>query len=185
MTVERNKMGMLLFVASESVFFALLVTNYFFYNQPADRTTGGAQLLHPLQSGVFSIALLSSSLTMHRAGANAQRRRLWRTGWWLAATLVLGGVFLAGQGAEYLQLLRERVTISRSMFGTTFFTLTGFHGLHVFLGLVLLAILLGLALGGREHEPGATAVDAVAVYWHFVDAVWIVIFSVIYLRILL
>ncbi|MCX7010879.1 MAG: heme-copper oxidase subunit III [Kiritimatiellaeota bacterium] len=181
MTMERNKMGMLLFVASESVFFTLLITNYIFYNHPADRAVSGAQLLNPLKSGIFSVALLSSSLTMHFAGSNAQQRRLWRVGWWLAATLALGAVFLIGQGAEYLQLLRERVTISRNMFGTTFFTLTGFHGLHVFLGLVMLAVLLGLALCGREREPSAAAVDAISIYWHFVDAVWIVIFSVIYL----
>ena len=181
MTMERNKMGMLLFVASESVFFLLLITNYIFYNHPADRALSGAQLLNPLKSGVFSIALLSSSLTMHLAGSSAQRQLYRRVGWWLAGTLALGTVFLVGQGTEYVQLLREHVTISRNLFGTTFFTLTGFHGLHVFLGLVMLAVLLGLAVCGRGREPTAPAVDAISIYWHFVDAVWIVIFSVIYL----
>jgi heme/copper-type cytochrome/quinol oxidase subunit 3 len=185
MTMERNKMGMLFFVASESVFFLLLITNYIFYNHPGDSAASGAQALHPLKSGVFSLALLSSSVTMHMAGSSAQRKLYRRVGLWLAGTLALGIVFLVGQGAEYVQLLREHVTISRNLFGTTFFTLTGFHGLHVFLGLLMLAILLGLAVVGRGREPTGPAVDAVSIYWHFVDAVWIVIFSVIYLGALL
>ena len=99
---------------------------------------------------------------------------------WLLATVGLGAVFLCGQGREYAQLLREHVTISRNLFGTTFFTLTGFHGLHVLIGLVALAILLGLALAGGFKDPRAPGVGAVGLYWHFVDAVWIVIFAVVY-----
>ena len=180
MTMERNKMGMLLFVASESVFFLLLITNYIFYNHPGDRELAG-HMLNPLKSGIFSLALFSSSLTMHFAGSNAQRRMYRRVGLWLAGTITLGAIFLVGQGFEYTQLLREHVTISRNLFGTTFFTLTGFHGLHVFIGLLMLMILLGLAVVGRGREPTLPAVGAVSIYWHFVDAVWIVIFSVVYL----
>ena len=185
MTMERNKMGMLLFVASESVFFMLLLTNYIFYNHTGARAVAGAHVFNPLKSGLFSIALLSSSLTMHMVGRSAQRKLYRRVGFWLASTITLGTVFLIGQGAEYVQLLREHVTISRNLFGTTFFTLTGFHGLHVFLGLVMLAILLVLAVVGRGREPTGPAVDAISIYWHFVDAVWIVIFSVVYLWALL
>jgi heme/copper-type cytochrome/quinol oxidase subunit 3 len=96
-------------------------------------------------------------------------------------TIGLGAVFLFGQGREYAQLLREHVTISSNLFGTTFFTLTGFHGLHVLIGLVALAILLGLALAGDFKDPEAPGVGAVGLYWHFVDAVWIVIFTIVYL----
>ena len=178
--MERNKLGMLLFVISEAVFFLLLITAYIFYNQ-GGRDAASTHLLNPLKSGIFSLALLSSSVTMHLAGSNARRQNFQRVGLWLAGTIVLGAVFLVGQGAEYAQLLREHVTISRNLFGTTFFTLTGFHGLHVFIGLLMLAILLGLALAGRGREPTAPAVETISIYWHFVDAVWIVIFAVVYL----
>jgi heme/copper-type cytochrome/quinol oxidase subunit 3 len=100
---------------------------------------------------------------------------------WLLVTVVLGAVFLIGQGWEYLRLIGENVTISRNLFGSTFFTLTGFHGLHVFSGLVALAILCGLAAAGWFAGPHSIALETVGWYWHFVDVVWIVIFSIIYL----
>jgi cytochrome c oxidase subunit III len=78
-------------------------------------------------------------------------------------------------------LLRNQVTISRNLFGTTFFALTGFHSFHVLVGLVLLTILLWLAAAGRAREPAAPALEAISIYWHFVDGVWVVIFSVVYL----
>jgi heme/copper-type cytochrome/quinol oxidase subunit 3 len=100
----------------------------------------------------------------------------------LLATIVLGAVFLFGQGKEYLRLIDQHVTISRDVFSSAFFTLTGFHGFHVFVGLVVLLIMLGLAQAG-DFRGGAhlDAVDTASWYWHFVDAVWVVIFSVVYL----
>jgi heme/copper-type cytochrome/quinol oxidase subunit 3 len=99
----------------------------------------------------------------------------------LLTTFALGAVFLVGQGLEYAALLRSDVTISRDLFGTTFFTLTGFHGLHVFIGLLMISLLTGITLRGRRGQPRPGAVEAVSIYWHFVDAVWVVIFSVVYL----
>jgi heme/copper-type cytochrome/quinol oxidase subunit 3 len=93
---------------------------------------------------------------------------------WLLATIVLGSVFLFGQWSEYLRLFRQSITISQDLFGTTFFTLTGFHGLHVLAGILLLGVLIAF----REHP---IALETVSLYWYFVDAVWIAIFSVVYL----
>lgn len=100
---------------------------------------------------------------------------------WLALTVLLGAVFIAGQSIEYRGLLSRGLTLSTNLFGTTFFTLTGFHGLHVLVGLCALATLLGAAVGGRLEKIKPSGFEAVSMYWHFVDAVWVVIFSVVYI----
>ncbi len=89
-------------------------------------------------------------------------------------------LFLFGQGREYFNLYRNDVTVSRNVFGTSFFTLTGFHGLHVMLGLLALCILLGLAMAGDFQTGQSNAIRAVALYWHFVDWIWVLIFFVVY-----
>jgi len=169
---------MLLFVASESIFFLLLLLAYVNYHKQT-----GAQaeaLLNPLKTGMFSIALFSSSLTLWFAErAHKKESNFVRV--WLAATIVLGAIFITGQGLEYAGLLSRNVTISRDLFGTTFFTLTAFHGFHVLIGLLLLSLLLGLTVLGRKGEPTVPGMQSIAIYWHFVDAVWLVIFSVVYL----
>jgi len=171
-------LGMILFIASESIFFLLLVLAYVNFH----KTTGqeAAAMLDPVKTGLFSIALISSSFTLWMAEKSRPKNKgLFRL--WLFATVVLGAIFLTGQMMEYGKLITHKLTISRDLFGSTFFTLTGFHGLHVFIGLVLLSVLLGLALKGRQNEPPEPGVQSVAIYWHFVDAVWIVIFSIVYL----
>ncbi len=102
---------------------------------------------------------------------------------WLIATIVLGLAFIAGQGWEYFGLLSKAVTPERNLFGATFFTLTGFHGFHVLCGLIALSILLMLTFGRRFGKTEASGVVAISMYWHFVDAVWIVIFSLVYLTV--
>jgi heme/copper-type cytochrome/quinol oxidase subunit 3 len=97
------------------------------------------------------------------------------------ATIVLGLIFLIGQGAEYWRLLTNDVRVSTNLFGTTFFTLTGFHGFHVFVGLIMLSILTGIALTGRFKGPRSGAVSAISLYWHFVDVVWIFIYTIVYI----
>src|SRR6202043_1142064 len=126
-----------------------------------------ASNLKPPVTAVCRACLLASSFTVQRAAGGGAR-------WWLTGTMVLGPLFLFGQANEYLRLFRQNVTISQSVFGTTFFTLTGIHGLHVLGGIALLAIVLGL-------NTQRTAVETVAMYWHFVDGVWLVIFAVVYL----
>ena len=94
--------------------------------------------------------------------------------------MILGATILFGQGNEYYHLIREQITVGASVFGTNFFTLTGFHGFHVFVGLVLLSILLTMTLLGDFNSNESTVIQTVGIYWHFVDAVWIVVFTVVY-----
>jgi heme/copper-type cytochrome/quinol oxidase subunit 3 len=101
---------------------------------------------------------------------------------WLAITVLLGAIFLAGQAHEYVDLWTNGVTVSRNLFATTFFTLTGFHGLHVLIGLIALSTLLGLVLRGDFDKKPSSALVAIGYYWHFVDVVWVVVFSIVYLR---
>ena len=179
--IERNKLGMILFLLSEAVFFLLLILAYTFYHTSRGLGMTAANTLDVGKSALFSIALLSSSVTLWQAEACLKNGGRSQARFWLAATTALGLVFLVGQGSEYAHLLQANVTISRNLFGTTFFTLTGFHGLHVAVGLVLLTILLWLATRGNEREPASPAMEAISLYWHFVDGVWVVIFSVVYL----
>ncbi len=178
---EKNRLGVILFVASEAVFFGLLVFAYVTYHASRGNGPGAAAVLDPVRTGIFSVFLFASSATMHRAGTSLRKRNRGAGFFWLLATLALGTVFLVGQGTEYLHLARENVTISRDLFGTTFFTLTGFHGLHVLVGLVLIALILGITWAGKHDRPWDGALGAISVYWHFVDAVWVVIFAVVYL----
>lgn len=179
--MNRIRLGVTLFVVSEANFFLLLVCAYVFYHRSGGQGPAAANSLNVLRTAVFSLALFASSATMWRAGVNLEKGRRTRSAGWLLTTIVLGAVFLIGQGTEYLQLLRDHITISRNLFGATFFTLTGFHGLHVFVGLVLLTILFGLAMVDTQREPAGRAMDGISIYWHFVDAVWVVIFAVVYL----
>jgi heme/copper-type cytochrome/quinol oxidase subunit 3 len=175
---NRTVLGMILFVASESIFFLLLLLAYVNFH----KVTGAqaASLLDPVKTGLFSVALFSSSLTMWLAERSRKKESAW-VRVWLLATIILGAIFVTGQGQEYAGLLSKNVTISRDLFGSTFFTLTGFHGFHVLFGLVLLCLLLGLAIFGRKQEPTLNGMQSIAIYWHFVDAVWLIIFSVVYL----
>jgi heme/copper-type cytochrome/quinol oxidase subunit 3 len=179
--LEKNKLGMLLFLGSEVAFFGILILAYVYYYRAYADGPNAATHLNALLTGMFTICLLLSSFTLWRAQRSIEQGHRAGLRAWLLATVVLGAVFLAGQGWEYAQLLRENVTISRSLFGTTFFTLTGMHGLHVFSGLIALLILLGLAWAGSLTRARAGAVATVELYWHFVDVVWIVIFGIVYL----
>jgi heme/copper-type cytochrome/quinol oxidase subunit 3 len=134
-----------------------------------------------LKTSFFSLFLVASSFTIWRSEANLQRGKQRATTGWLAATILLGGIFLVGQAIEYRGLYKSGVGVSSNLFATTFFTLTGFHGLHVCVGLILLLVLLGLALAGDFKNGRSPALQAVGLYWHFVDVVWVFVFSVIYI----
>jgi heme/copper-type cytochrome/quinol oxidase subunit 3 len=175
---DRVLIGMLLFVASEAIFFLMLVLAYANFHKVTGATA--ASLLDPFKTLLFTAALLSSSVTMWFA-EKAREKETNSVSLWLFATIVLGAIFMVGQGMEYAHLIMDKITISRDLFGSTFFTLTGFHGLHVLVGLVLLSLLFGLAVFGRKHEPTVIGMQAIAIYWHFVDAVWIIVFSMVYL----
>ena len=172
---DRNLLGVAIFIASESVFFLAVVLAYVAYRDSGLATAKAT--LDVGRTAIFSIALFASSGTM----AFAVRAE---SGRWLAATIVLGAIFLAGQGSEYARLLGEGIGPGSALFGTTFFTLTGLHGLHVLVGLVALVALVTANLR-RPGAVRAVAWEGVSMYWHFVDAVWVVVFSVVYLGTLL
>ena len=167
-------LGMALFIASESIFFAAIVMVYVAL-RPGGLAAARAELDMP-RTLLFSLLLFSSSATM----ARAERR----SAPWLLLTGGLGAAFLTGQGLEYARLLGSGIGPSTGLFGTTFFTLTGLHGLHVFVGLVAIAGLLLASWRDGDRIRGV-AWECVAWYWHFVDGVWVVVFSVVYLGTLL
>ncbi len=179
--MSKMRLAMLLFVASEAVFFLVLILAYVAYHAVS---TDASQYLDIPRTVVFTACLIFSSFTMHHAGSHLRTGNRRPALVWLFATIALGTVFLVGQGTEYAFLIKKEVVISRDLFGTTFYTLTGFHGLHVFIGLIMLATLFGLELRQKVSNR-FEAVESVSIYWHFVDAVWMVIFPVIYLWVLL
>jgi heme/copper-type cytochrome/quinol oxidase subunit 3 len=185
--MSKSRLGVGLFILSEANFFLLLIVAYVYYHAYPGAGPTAATALNPMRTGIFSIFLFSSSATMVMAARSHRARAMSATVRWLVATVLLGGVFLFGQAREYLGLYASGVAVNRNLFATTFFTLTGFHGLHVLIGLCAIAVVAGLtatgAMGAGEREVGAF--EAVGLYWHFVDAVWVVIFSVVYLWVFL
>jgi heme/copper-type cytochrome/quinol oxidase subunit 3 len=145
------KLGMAMLILAESVFFFMLILAFVYFRDESVKTA--AENLNLRNAAIYTICLVAGSFAIWRAHRGA--------------TMVLGAIFLAGQGSEYVRLLRRGITISQGLFGTTFFTLTGVHGLHVLIGILL--------LGFVRAQP------AVAMYWHFVTVVWLVIFAIVYL----
>jgi len=171
--------GMWAFIASESAFFVILILTFVYFNASRD---AGASYLDVKTTGIFSVCLLASSATIHLSERSLAAGRQSAFRGWLMATIALGAIFIAGQANEYLRLFAGGLSVNSSLFASTFFTLTGFHGLHVTLGLIALGVLLTLAIAGDFRGKHSPAFKAISLYWHFVDAVWIAVFSVVYLR---
>jgi heme/copper-type cytochrome/quinol oxidase subunit 3 len=177
---KRALLATLLFLASEAIFFAVLIAAYVYYAGSSPDGPNARKVLDPLKTGFYTACLLGSSATVYFA-ERAQREARRGVGLWLAATIFLGAVFLYGEMQEYRKLLHENVTVSRDLFGSTYYTLTGFHALHVTVGLVLLGTMLVISLRREAGKPQRAALECVSYYWHFVDAVWVAVFSVVYL----
>ena len=179
--MNKNKILILFFLASEAFFFLALILAYVYYSHPGGNLSSTARYLDFKKTALFTFFLLSSSLTIwlagrKKAGGNEKSPLIW-----LGVTILLGIVFLYGQGSEYARLIHTDVSISKNVFGSAFFTLTGFHGLHVILGLIVLSIVGFILFTGRFKSVEATVFESASLYWHFVDAVWIVVFSVVYI----
>jgi cytochrome c oxidase subunit III len=175
----RGKVGMACLIIAESAIFTIFVVAYLFY---MGKSVTGPTPREVLETPIFyTICLLSSSLTMHFAGKLLKRgRRGVFLGLWLL-TIVLGALFLYGTGQEWHRLIYEHgLTISTNLFGTTYYSLVGLHAFHVTAGLILLSIVLIFGLAGRVGPEQSARVDVLSMYWHFVDAVWIVVFTVVY-----
>ena len=179
-TADSYQFAVTLFLISEGAFFAFLIIAYVYFHGSMTLGPNAGNSLNPLKSGIYSIFLLASSFTVSTAERKLSSGHHRAFSGWLLATILLGAIFLVGQGREYFNLYRNDVTVSRNIFGTSFFTLTGFHGLHVLLGLLALCILFALAIGGDFQTGRSNSIRAVALYWHFVDWIWVVIFFVVY-----
>ena len=177
--MEPHRLGMLLFISSEAFFFGALLITYLIH-----RTGPGAEMTAlfnlPLTT-LFSVALFASSGTLLLGDRRYARGDLAGLRRWLLVTVVLGLIFLGGQTFEYRELLLRRIDLATGIFPSIFFTLTGFHGLHVLGGLAALVILWAVAGTRAFAARGGPAVDAISLYWHFVDVVWVFIFSLVYL----
>ncbi len=174
-------LGMLVFISSEATFFLFLLISYISYRNENLQGPDASQALDVGRTAIFSVCLFVSSATIALAAARFRRRDGRGFELWLALTILLGLVFLLGQVWEFHDLGAKNVTLSRNLFGSTFFTLTGFHGLHVAIGLVLLGLAFVLARSGDIDTAENGAWRSIEYYWHFVDAVWVVIFSAVYL----
>ena len=166
-------------IIAESAIFTIFVVAYLYY---VGKSLTGPTPREVLETPIFyTICLLSSSLTIHLAGALLERgRRGAFLALWLL-TLILGALFLYGTGQEWHRLIYEHgLTISTNLFGTTYYSLVGLHAFHVTVGLILLTIVLLLGLAGRFGSEQSARVDVLSLYWHFVDAVWVVVFTVVY-----
>ncbi|MDB5082216.1 MAG: hypothetical protein JWP00_4140 [Chloroflexi bacterium] len=180
--MRKAELGILAFLTTEAIFFGLLILSYIYF-LVTDNRAPNASVLEPsfVRTLIFSLCLFASSGTVvfaERALKRDNRRGLVI---WLIVTVLLGATFLGGQIWEYSDLFAESIIPSRNTFATSFFTMTGFHGLHVFGGLVMLSILAFLAMRGDFRGPHSSAVTCVSWYWHFVDMVWVGIFTLVYI----
>jgi cytochrome c oxidase subunit 3/cytochrome o ubiquinol oxidase subunit 3 len=180
--IDSRKLGMWGFLASECLFFGALISSHLLYRS---RAPEGVHIPHDVYdipyTSVSSFVLLMSSLTMVLALAAIQRGDHRRSRTWLLTTALLGAVFVSGQVYEFTAFSEEGLKLSTNLFSTTFYVLTGFHGVHVTVGVLMLLSLVGLSSARRLPEDPSFPIEMVGLYWHFVDIVWIVIFTVVYL----
>jgi cytochrome c oxidase subunit I len=182
--LDKSAIAVWAFIVSEAGFFLILIITYVFFNHAVGAAGPAASaVLDVGKTGAFTACLVASSGTLWLSERSLDRGEHAAASRWLFVTIELGVLFLVGQGTEYLGLYHRGITLATNLFATTFFTLTGFHGLHVTAGLVVLAIVLGLNLAGDFRRRPSTLLRAAGLYWHFVDVVWLVVFSIVYLRV--
>src|SRR5262245_29635126 len=176
---SRGKVGMTCLIIAESAMFTIFVVAYLFY---VGKSLSGPTPREVLEVPIFfSLCLLSSSLTIHLACRSLARNRTTTfLGWWLV-TIVLGGLFMYGTWQEWHRLIYEHgLTIATNLFGTTYYSLVGLHAAHVTVGLLMLSLVLVFAVMGRVQRTHLPRLDVLSLYWHFVDGVWVVVFTVVY-----
>lgn len=176
---DRGKVGMACLIIAEAAIFTIFVVAYVFY---LGKSAAGPQPKDVLDFPLFiSICLLSSSATITFAVGALRKGRLEAFRAWWALTIALAVVFLAGTGLEWKRLIVEKgLTIRTNLFGTTFYSLVGLHAFHVIAGTSMFLVVLGLALSGKVAREHAERTHVLALYWHFVDAVWVVVLTVVY-----
>ncbi len=175
------KLGMWLFLGSECLLFGGLISTYMLYRGRVSDGPTPEQIYDIPFTSVSSFVLLMSSLTMVLAVSAAQKKDDRGINLWLTTTALLGATFVGGQVYEFTAFYNEGLGFSTSLFGSSFYTLTGFHGVHVTVGIIMLLALV--AINKRSSVPGSKSetVEMIGLYWHFVDIVWIIIFTLVYL----
>jgi heme/copper-type cytochrome/quinol oxidase subunit 3 len=181
--VDNRKLGMWLFLSSEFLFFGALITNYLLYSNRPGFSIYPAEIYDIPFTSVSSFVLLMSSLTMVLAHNALSRDDQAQARTWLFATAALGSVFLAGQVFEFTEfVVHYDMKLTTNPVASAFYVLTGFHGAHVAIGIIMLLSLWGISrFKGRLSERNGMNLELVGLYWHFVDIIWIVIFTVVYL----
>ena len=177
--MTKGRVAIYCLIAAEAAMFTIFVVAYLFY---AGQSRGGPSPKDVLRAPIFfSVCLLSSSFTIHRAVQSWKRGRMRSfTGWWLG-TIGLGTAFLAGTALEWRDLIYAKgLTIQTNLFGTTYYALVGLHAFHVIAGLLALAVVSALAFLGYVQSEHASRGEVLSIYWHFVDAIWVVVFMVVY-----
>ena len=179
--LDNTKLAMWAFLGSECLFFGSLISTYLLYRSRTGSGPTPAEVYDIPFTSVSSFVLLMSSLTMVLALSAIQRGDHKGLRVWLLATAFLGMSFIGGQIYEFTTFYEEGLTISQSPFGSAFFVLTGFHGAHVTVGILMLLLTTGLSMAGRIPQAESRKVELVGLYWHFVDIIWVIIFTVVYL----
>ena len=179
--LSNNKMAMWLFLGSECLLFGGLISTYMLYRGRHSGGLGPDQIYDIPFTSVSSFVLLMSSLTMVLAVSAANRHDERNTKVWLVITALLGATFVGGQAYEFTTFYREGLGFTTSLFSSSFYTLTGFHGVHVSVGIIMLLSLALMLRSNRVTGRRAEVVQLIGLYWHFVDIVWIVIFTLVYL----
>lgn len=175
----RGTVGMACLIIAESAIFIIFVVAYIFY---IGKNLTGPTPAQVLELPIFgTVCLLSSSITVHFAVSALRKGNLRHCTIQLAGTVLLGSIFLLSTAREWYHLIHdEGLTIQTNLFGTTYYSLVGLHATHVVVGLILLSLVLTFSLLGRVKEEHSEKLEALSLYWHFVDAVWVVVFTVVY-----
>ncbi|HXM79723.1 MAG TPA: heme-copper oxidase subunit III [Thermoanaerobaculia bacterium] len=179
--IPHDKMGMWVFLCSEVMFFTGLIGSYIVLRFATPLWPVPGTVLNIPLTAFNTFILICSSVTMVQALAAVQRGDLRKTKLFLCLTVLGGAFFLSIQAIEYWKLLHEGFNPHVSLFGSIFFTTTGFHGFHVLCGVICMAFVTGKALLGKYTQASHLGIETIGLYWHFVDLVWIVLFTIIYL----
>ncbi|MGC1188577.1 MAG: heme-copper oxidase subunit III [Candidatus Acidiferrales bacterium] len=176
----RGTIGIYCLIAAESAMFSIFVIAYIYY---MGKSLSGPTPRQVLELPIFTtVCLLSSSITVHQAVKGLRHEKWIAFKTWLATTVLLGSIFMIGTGLEWHTLIyKDGFTLQTNLFGTSFYSLVGLHASHVTIGLLMLGITLILALMGKVKREHADRFHALSLYWHFVDAVWVVVFTIVYI----
>jgi cytochrome c oxidase subunit 3/cytochrome o ubiquinol oxidase subunit 3 len=179
--ISNEKLAMWVFLGSDCLLFGGLISTYLLMRHRSISGPTGEDLFDIPFTSVSSFVLLMSSLTMALAVSAIHRGEERRCRTFLLTTSLLGGIFIAGQVYEFTAFVKEGLGYTTNLFGSAFFTLTGFHGVHVSFGIIFLMSLFVMSVRGKLGQDKAETVEIFGLYWHFVDVVWILIFTIVYL----